>query len=106
MSLYWFALAGAVVIVIASAIYTTRKGLETFRAFKAVSGAVTGEVARIELASGEIERHLAFAAESTTRLEAELEQLRRSRARLNVLTSAIDEVRASIERVTAVYPRK
>ncbi len=106
MSLYWLALAVAVVIVIASAIYTTLKGLETFRAFKTVSGAVTSEVERIELASGEIERHLALASESATRLEAELEQLRRSRARLNVLTSAIDEVRASVDRLTAVYPRK
>jgi cell shape-determining protein MreC len=106
MPLYWLALAVAAVIVLASAISTTRKGLETFRAFKAVGTTVTNEIERIERASGEVERHLTLASESASRLEAELEQLRRSRARLNVLTSAIDEVRASLDRVTAVYPRK
>ena len=106
MSIYWLALAVALVVVIASAIVTTRKGLETFRAFKTLGSTVTSEVERIERVSGEIERHLTLAAESASRLDAELEQLRRSRARLNVLTSAIDEVRASLDRVTAVYPRK
>lgn len=106
MPLFWLSLAVAVVAVVASAIYLTLKGLEAFRAVKKLGAAVTGEVERIERASGEIERHLALAAESGSRLDSELSQLRRSRARLNVLTSAIDDVRASIGRVTAVYPRK
>ena len=49
---------------------------------------------------------MTLAAESGARLEIELAQLRRSRARLNVLMSAIDEVRDSIGRVTAVYPQQ
>lgn len=106
MPLFWLALAVAIVSVVASAIFVTLKGLEAFRAFKAVSAAVTGELERIERASGEIERHLALAAESGSRLDSELSQLRRSRARLNVLRSAIDDVRASVGRVTSVYPRK
>jgi hypothetical protein len=106
MPLYWLALAVAVVVVIASAIYTTRKGLEAFRAFKALGSTVSSEVERIERASGQIERHLALAAEGGARLDAELAQLRRSRARLNVLTSAIDDVKDSWGRLTAVYPRK
>ena len=106
MPLFWLALAVAIVSIVASWIYLTRKGLEAFRGAKRLSGAVTGELERIERTSGEIERHLALAAESGTKLEAELEQLRRSRARLNVLTSALDDVRASVARVTDVYPRK
>ena len=106
MPLYWLALAVAIVAVVASAIYLTLKGLEAFRLAKAVGGTVSSEMERIEAASGEIERHLALASESGTRLEAELEQLRRSRAQLNVLTSAIADVRASVGRLTAVYPRK
>jgi hypothetical protein len=106
MPLYWLALAVAVAVVIASTIWTTMKGLEAFRALKRLGGAVTSEVARIEQASGQIERHLALAAESGMRLDAELAQLRRSRARLNVLTSAIDDVRTSWGRLTDVYPRK
>lgn len=106
MPLYWLALAVSIVVVIASAIFTTRKGLETFRAAKRLGNEVAAGTERIERASAEIERHLTLAAESGARLDAELAQLRRSRARLNVLTSAIDDVRASLTRVTDVYPRK
>jgi len=106
MPLFWLALGIALVSTITSSIYATTKGLEAFRTFKALSRTVTGELKRIEESTGQIERHLSLAAESGTRLEAELEQLRRSRARLNVLTSALADVRASVGRVTAVYPRK
>ncbi len=106
MPLFWLALAVAIVAVIASSIYVTRKGLEAFRGAKRLSGTVSTELERIEQASGQIEEHLARAEASSSKLEAELERLRRSRAQLNVLTSAIDDVRASIGRVTAVYPRK
>jgi hypothetical protein len=106
MPLFWLALAVAIVAVVTSSIYLTRKGLEAFRGAKRLGGTVTGELERIERTSGEIERHLALVAESGAKLEAELAQLRRSRARLNVLTSALDDVRASVGRVTAVYPRK
>ena len=106
MPLYWLALAVSIVVVIAAAVYTTRKGLEAFRAAKVLGNEVSTGTARIEQATAQIERHLALAAESGARLEAELAQLRRSRARLNVLTSAIDDVRASLTRLTDVYPRK
>jgi hypothetical protein len=106
MPLFWLSLAVALVSVIASATYLTLKGLEAFRAFKRLARSVGGELDRIEKASGEIERHLALASESGSKLETELAQLRRSRARLNVLTSALADVRASLGRVTAVYPRK
>ena len=61
---------------------------------------------RITAATDEIERHLELAAESGTKLEASLTRLRASRARLNVLISAIADVRAAVGRVTAVVPRK
>ncbi len=106
MPLFWLALAVAIVVIVASVIYSTRKGLEAFRGFKRLGNAVSTEVERIEQASAQIERHLALAAESGSKLDAKLAQLRRSQARLNVLRSAIDEVRDSVGRVTAVYPRK
>ena len=106
MPLLWLSAAIAVVSVIGSAIYLTLKGLEAFRAVKALGRSVSGELERVEQATGRIERHLALASESGTRLESELAELRRSRARLNVLTSALADVRASVGRITAVYPRK
>jgi hypothetical protein len=106
MPLFWLSLAVALVAVIASSVFLTLRGLEAFRAFKRLGRNVTTGVERIEQASGEIEKHLALAAESGTRLDAELAQLRRSRARLNVLTSAMEDVRASFGQLAAVYPRK
>ena len=106
MPFFWLALTVAVAAVLASAIYLTLKGLEAFRAFKRLTRSLTAGLERIERASGDVERHLALASESGSRLESELGHLRRSRARLNVLLSAIADVRASVGRVTAVYPRK
>jgi hypothetical protein len=102
----WLALTIAVLLVIASSIFVTLKGLQAFRAFKALGRNVGAALERVSSASGEIERHLELASESGTRLEASLARLRASRARLNVLTSAIDDVRASFGRITSVYPRK
>jgi hypothetical protein len=106
MALFWLALAFAVVATIASVVVATRRGLEAFRAFKSLGRASSEGLARIDASTARIETHLALAAESGARLDAELAQLRVSRARLNVLRSAIDEVRDSVGRVTAVYPRK
>jgi hypothetical protein len=106
MPLFWLSLAFAVVLAVSSAVYLTLKALDAFHAFKQLSRAAGGELARIEQASTEIERHLALAAESGTRLEASLAQLRDSRAQLNVLTSALADARAAFDRLTAVAPRK
>ena len=106
MALFWTALGIALVLTVGSVIYVTLRGLEAFRAFKAFSRRLGAELDRIATASGEVERHLALAAESGTQLEASLTRLRASRARLNILTSALADVRAAVGRVTAVYPRK
>jgi hypothetical protein len=106
MALFWLALTIALVLTVGSVIFVTLRGLEAFRAFKALSRRLGAELNRIETASGEIERHLARATESGTQLEASLTRLRASRARLNVLTSALADVRAAVGRVTSVYPRK
>jgi hypothetical protein len=106
MALFWIALGIALVLTVASLIFVTLRGLEAFRAFKGLNRRLGAELDRIATASGEIERHLALAAESGTQLEASLTRLRASRARLNVLTSALADARAAVGRVTAVYPRK
>jgi predicted ATPase len=106
MPLFWLSLAFAAVLTVSSATYSTLKGLDAFRAFKQLGRVSGAELARIEQASAEIERHLALAAEGGTRVEASLARLRDSRAQLNVLTSALADVRASLDRLTAVAPRK
>ena len=104
--LFWLALMVALLLVTGSAVYLTLTGLAVFRDVKRLGHEVGSGLEGITTASGQIERHLALAAESGSRLEASLARLRESRARLNVLTSALANVRAAVGRVTAVYPRK
>lgn len=104
--LFWLALTVALLLVAASAVYATLRGLAALRDFKRLGRDVGRGLERIARATGRIEGHLALAAESGTRLDASLTRLRSSRARLNVLTSALADVRASVGRVTAVYPKK
>ena len=85
MALVWLSLAVAVVATIASLVFATRRGLESFRTVKRLGRAVSESAARIEATAARIEEHLANAGESGARL---------------------DEVRDSVGRVTAVYPRK
>jgi len=106
MPIFWLALIIALVLTVGSAISVTLRGLEAFRAFKRLSSSVGGELDRITTASDEIERHLSLAAEGGTQLQASLARLRSSRARLNVLLSAIADVRAAVGRVTGLVPRK
>ncbi len=104
--MFWLALTIALFLTVSSALYGAQKGLEAFRAFKRLARRAGEELDKIETAAGEIERHLALAAEGGTQVEASLARLRASRARLNVLTSALADVRAAVGRVTAFVPRK
>ncbi len=104
--LFWLSLGFAVVLAGSSAIYLTKQALEAFRGFKRLGRNAAAGLTRIEQASAGIERQLALATESGTRLEASLARLGESRARLNVLTSALGDVRASLDRVTRIVPRK
>ena len=106
MAIFWLALIIALVLTVASAVFVTLRGLEAFRGVKRLGHGVAGELDRIAVTSGEIERNLALAAEGGAQLEASLARLRSSRARLNVLTSALADVRAAVGRITAVVPRK
>jgi hypothetical protein len=91
MALFWLSLAVSLALVLASAVYLTKQGLETFRAFKHMGRRVGPELARIEATTAEIEQRLALAPERSSRLEASVARLRRSQAELNVLRSALDE---------------
>jgi hypothetical protein len=106
MPFLWLSLTVAVAVTIGSAVYATSKGLEAFRTLKHLGRATAEGLERIAESSAGIERHLSLASESGERLEASLERLRSSRARLNVLSSAIADVRAAVGRVTGVVPRK
>jgi len=106
MALIWLALALSLVAVIAASVVTTLRGIELFRSFRTLGTAVGPELAKIERSSAEIEGHLAAAERSSQALAASLERLRRSRAELNVLLAAAADARASLDRLTALWPAK
>jgi tRNA threonylcarbamoyladenosine modification (KEOPS) complex Cgi121 subunit len=103
---FWLALAVAVVLTTASLIYVTLNALEAFRGFKALGRDIGAAVDRVSASTAQIERHLELAAESGSQLEISLARLRNSNAQLNVLRSAISDVQASVDRVTAFVPRR
>ena len=106
MALFWLPLVFAVAVVVGSSVFATLRGLELFRTFRRLSGEAGAGLERVSDSSAGIERHLSLAAASGERLDASLRRLRASRQRLNVLTSALADVRASLDRVTAIVPRK
>jgi hypothetical protein len=104
--LFWLALALALLVTVASIVYAVLKGIELYRASKRLLRVTGEELDGISRSSGQIESHLQAAAASGTALSASLARLEVSRARLNVLTTALADVRASVGRITGVYPRK
>ena len=107
MSLFWLALAVAVVATIASLVYVDRQGArESSAQASGLSRRAGRELERISAMSAEIERRLESRAGGAPRLDASLARLRRSQAELNVLTSALADARAAVRRFTAVVPRR
>ena len=74
------------------------RGRRTWRSFKALGRTVGDRIDEITEASEEIETHLSRAGESSERLSASVERLRRSRARLDVQLAAVREAGDVIER--------
>ncbi len=101
--LFWLALGFLVLATVASVVFVVRRGLETWRALKRLGRGAGHELDRIAVATGEIELHLQAAAVSGERLDASLARLAASRSRLNILTTALADARASLDRF---YPRK
>jgi hypothetical protein len=101
--LFWLALVVFFLAPAAGLVFAVRRALETWRGVKRLGSGASGGLDRIARATGEIELHLQAATASGEKLEASLARLSVSRARLNVLTDALDSARESL---TAGYPRK
>jgi hypothetical protein len=71
-----------------------------------VGGELTAGIDRVSRDADEMATKLEGLADGTTRLQAAMERLQVSRARLNVLLEAIAQVRAAVGRITDVVPRK
>jgi hypothetical protein len=73
---------------------------------KTVGGELTAGVDRVLADAEQVATKLEGLAQGSARLQAALERLRVSRARLNVLLEAVAQVRAAVGRITGIVPRK
>jgi len=106
MLLFWIALVVFLLVTTIGAIQVFRAGLRVWRTLKAFRNAVAEQAnalaGAVERLSGSSER----AGAAQERLEPSLARLQRSVARATVLRAAVQDVRDSFGRLTAVYPRK
>jgi uncharacterized protein HemX len=99
----WVALAIGVLAVAFGVYRAVRQLLGLFRSLKALKRESTRAFEELTRAT---ERLAERAPDPAAKLQPALERLARDQARLNVLLAAVDDVRGSVGRVTAVYPRK
>jgi len=82
-----------------------RPGRELFRTMGSFNTALDAELKTLNEQLDRVEQKAAVAGD-TARLEAAVARLRRSRARLNVLTAAWSDARGALTRFTSVVPRR
>ena len=106
VSLWLIALIISALAVVAALVYLVLHGLELYRAFRDSGSALGDGVLRVSEAAEQTAVKAERAAEDSARMAAAVERLSRSRAQLDVLLTAIRDVRESLGRVTALAPRK
>jgi len=106
MPLVWISLAVSVVAVVVTGVRTGRQGWATFKDSKRLSGALGARLAALSQATARLERSAAALEGRSAKLEAALARFAASRRRLAVLTGAIEEVEATLGRITFFFPRK
>jgi len=90
-------LAGLVVAVV--------RGLGLWRQARHTAGTFTSELESFDEKTARTERHLAEWERASVRLDAAVERLRMSRARLRVLQDAVEQAQARIGWLRVFVPR-
>jgi len=99
----WVGLAIGVLAVAFGVYRAVRQLLDLFRSLKRLRRESARALEELMRAA---ERLADKVPDPGTKLQPALERLARDQARLNVLLAAVDDVRDSVGRVSAVYPRK
>ena len=96
-------LSGLALVAAATAFVVVR-GLGLWRQLRRTGGALTAEVSLFDERAARTERLLAEADRSNRELQAALERLRLSRARLQVLLDALERARARVRWLRLFLP--
>ena len=98
------AFIAGLVVVIAATVYVAVRGLALWRDAKGTGGRISDELALFDERSARTERLLADAESASKELEAALERLRVSRARLDVLLRSLEAARRRTRWLRALLP--
>jgi methyl-accepting chemotaxis protein len=90
----------------AGAVYVFLHVRHFLREMKSVRAAMDGPVQELEQSAQRLSTKMESAEAAAPKLEASVERLRRSVARLTVLRTALQDSIDSFSWLTAVYPRK
>ena len=102
----WIALFVVLLALTAGSVYVFLRVRSLWRAFKSFSSALDGTVRDLTGALEGLARNAEAFGSDTPKLQASVERLQHSLARLAVLQAALDDARDAFGRLTAVYPRK
>jgi phosphoglycolate phosphatase-like HAD superfamily hydrolase len=102
----WIAFLVGLASVVAATVFVVVRGFQLWRQAKRTGGALGTEVARFEERSARTERLLAEADEASEELRAALERLQASRARLAVLTGALERAKQRTRWLRAYLPAR
>ena len=100
------ALFVGVASAVAATVFCVVRGVQLWRQVKRTGGALGTEVAKFEERSLRTERLLAEADQGNRDLQAALERLRADRARLQVLTGALERAKQRTRWLRAYLPAR
>jgi hypothetical protein len=98
----WVGLAIGVLAVAFGIYRAVRQLIGVFRALRGLRNETARGLDELVRSTERLAQH----PDAAAKLQPALARFARDRARLNVLLAAVDDVRDSVGRVTAVYPRK
>ena len=106
MALLWIAVAVSVAVFLGSLVFLVLRTIRFWRGFRTFGAPITEALAAVTASADATAARAEALGAGSERMAGSLERFARSRARLRVLTAAIDEVRDAAGRITGVVPRK
>jgi ABC-type transporter Mla subunit MlaD len=102
----WIALAVLLVLTTVGAFHLFHRARALFRTLSSFGEAADETMGALTQSLDALERSSEEFNSSQPKLEASIARLKRSLAQASVLLAAAQDVRASVSRLAAVYPRK
>jgi hypothetical protein len=102
----WIALGISIASVVGSVGFAAARGLRAWRAFRRVRRRISESLTDVMHRVAWIEGRLTSAGASAARLQRAQADLQESLATARVLSAALAEVRATVNRVTGLVPSK